>query len=276
MPNRKLPFGYMMRNGEICADPMEAKVVRDIYAAYADSASYRQLTERLNAQPVRYRSDDAAWNKNMAARILQDERYIGDSGYPRIIPPELFQRARAAKPDVSGTAERAEIKDIRILARCADCGASMKRERKNYWRCPRCMESAVKIRDDGLIQGVGLLLNRLREYPDAALASSAASAESPAVQLAQVALTSEMDKPQFDEAAAKAQALALASVQLNTLCSADYETMRIQRILSHSKRAEGLDTALLRQIAAAILIWPSGAVSVKLKNGQMLERSESP
>ena len=85
-----------------------------------------------------------------------------------------------------------------------------------------------------------------------------------------------MDKPQFDEAAAKAQALALASVQLNTLCSADYETMRIQRILSHSKRAEGLDTALLRQIAAAILIWPSGAVSVKLKNGQMLERSESP
>ncbi len=276
MPNRKLPFGYIMQNGEIHADSVEAKVVRDIFAAYADGASYRQLTERLNAQPVRYRSDNTAWNKNMAARILQDERYIGGAEYPRIIPPELFQRARIAKPDVSGTADWPEIKDIRILARCADCGTSMKRERKNYWRCPHCMESAAKIRDDGLIQGVGSLLNRLCEYPDAALSSSAVPVENPAVQLAQAVFASEMDKPEFDEAAAKAQALTLASAQLNALGSADYETMRIQDILAHTRRADGLDTALLRQIAAAILIRPSGAVSIKLKNRQMLERSESP
>ena len=50
--------------------------------------------------------------------------------------------------------------------------------------------------------------------------------------------------------------------------------MRIQYILARMEQNGGLDTALLRQITSAILIFPTGEVSLKLKNGQILKRSD--
>ena len=79
-----------------------------------------------------------------------------------------------------------------------------------------------------------------------------------------------------DEGAAKSAALALASVQFDALGSEDYETMRLQYILKQSEPCDGLDTGLLRQVASAILILPSNAVSLQLKNNQITERSDSP
>lgn len=49
--------------------------------------------------------------------------------------------------------------------------------------------------------------------------------------------------------------------------------MRLRHLLDGVEPGEGLDTALLRQVTAAVLIHPSGAVSLKLKNGQTLEAS---
>ena len=84
-----------------------------------------------------------------------------------------------------------------------------------------------------------------------------------------------MDKPEFDEGAAKSTALALASAQFDALGSEDYETMRIQYILGQREPCDGLDTRLLRQVAFAILIHPNGSVSLRLRNNQIVERSDS-
>ena len=79
---------------------------------------------------------------------------------------------------------------------------------------------------------------------------------------------------EFDESATKAKAFSLAAARFNALGSEDYETMRIQYILARAEQSDGLDVELLRQITSAILIHPSGAVSLKLKNGQIIERSD--
>ena len=98
--------------------------------------------------------------------------------------------------------------------------------------------------------------------------------ESEVIRDAQARLTDELDKPEFDEGTAKAAALALAAARFDALGSADYEAMRIQYILARAEQADGLDVELLRQITAAVLIHPSGAVSLELKNGQTT-RSDS-
>ena len=46
------------------------------------------------------------------------------------------------------------------------------------------------------------------------------------------------------------------------------------RTKARAEQNGGLDTALLRQITSAILIFPTGEVSLKLKNGQILKRSD--
>jgi len=276
MAIRKLPFGYRIRDGRVCIADREAEVVRAIFRRYAECPSYERLAEELNGQDVPY-APGKQWNKSMVARVLRDGRYLGGSEYHQIITPEAFQRVKAAKPDVSGTISHPELKDIRILARCGLCRGPMQRERKDYWRCPHCMGSPAHIKDDYLMLCVDRLLRRLRDQTDIANPSPAphAECESETVQQAQASFAAELDKPEFDEDAAQSAALALAAARFDTLSSRDYETMRIRYTLDHAERADGLDTALLRQIAAAVLIHPTGAVSLQLKNKQIIERSAS-
>ena len=269
MGKRKLPFGYHIRDGQIQIKENEAQVVRMIFDHYTAGMSYSSLTDKLNGQDIPY-IPGKPWNKNMLARVLQDERYMGGAEYPQIITPESFQYAKAAKPDTSGTTDRAEIKDIRILARCGLCHSPMRRERKDRWQCPQCMDSPTGIKDGHLILCVDRLLRRLHEKPETVAPSPAVPVNDEAIQRAQDDFTHELDKPEFDENAATAKAIALASARFNAIGSADYETMRLQYILRNSKPQDGLDTGLLRQIASAILIYPNGAVSLELKNSQII------
>lgn len=267
MANRKLPFGYCLRNGQVREETTEAELVRLIFRRYGEDASYGALTEELNGQDIPY-APGRFWNKNMVARILQDRRYMGGGAYPQLVTPELFQRAVAAKPEVSGTAERPEIKDIRVLARCAQCHEPLRRLRKNDWRCPHCEENHSKIKDEALILSVKQLLHSLREHPEHISPAPVDEVENEAVQAAQGRLTRELEQPEFDEATAKTQVLALASARFNALGSGDYEAMRLRHLLDGAEPCDGLNAVLLRQVASAILIHPSGAVGLKLKNGQ--------
>ena len=269
MANRKLPFGYCLHNGQVREEEQEEEIVRLIFRRYADGASYGKLAEELNATGCPY-APGRPWNKNMVARILQDGRYLDSAEYPRLLSPKLFHQAQSARPDVSGRLERPEIKDIRVLARCAQCGEPMRRIRKNDWRCPHCTEARVKIKDENLILCVAQFLRSLRERPETIAPAPAAESENEAVQTAQDLLARELERPEFDEAAAKAQAIALASARFDALDSEDYEAMRLRHLLGSTKPCDGLDSELLRQIAAAVLIHPSGAVSLELRNGQTL------
>ena len=274
MGKRKLPFGYHIRDGQIKIKENEAQAVRMIFDCYTVGMSYSELTDKLNGQGVPYVSGKP-WNKNMLARVLQDERYMGGAAYPQIITPKSFQYAKAAKPDASGTTDCAEIKDIRILARCGLCHGPMRRERKDRWQCPQCMDSPAGIKDSHLILCVDRLLRRLHEKLETAAPSPAAPTDDEAVRRAQDDFAHELDKPEFDESAATAKAIILAAARFNTLGSGDYETIRLQYILENYKPQDRLDTSLLRQIASAILIYPNGAVSLKLKNSQIIERSDN-
>ena len=274
MANRKQPFGYQIRDGQIHIEEKEAQTVRMIFDCYAAGMSYDRLTDKLNGQGVPY-VPGKPWNKNMLARVLQDERYMGGGTYPQIITPECFQAARAAKPDNSGTADCAEVKDIRTLARCGLCHGPMRRERKDRWHCPSCMNMPAIIKDDHLILCVDRQLRRLFEQPDTVASSPAVPADDETIQRAQDDFTHELDKPEFNESAATAKAIALAAAKFNALGSEDYETMRIRYILASAEQHDGLNIVLLRQIASAILIYPTGAVSLKLKNSKIVERSDS-
>ena len=78
MAIRKRPFGYEMCRGQIQSCPAEEEVVRMLHEQYANGLSYRQLTALLNAGTVSYNEPDKPWNKNMVARILGNDIYIGN------------------------------------------------------------------------------------------------------------------------------------------------------------------------------------------------------
>ncbi len=248
MTNRKLPFGYRMESGQVRAAEAEAEVVEMVFACYAKGASYETLVKSLNKGTVPY-APGRPWNKNMVARILQDERYLGDDIYPPLITAEQFTKA---VPSQTGSLACPQVKDIRILAQCPACGGAVRRERGNGWRCPNCMTVSAKTNDRRLLEDVGRLLRWLQDHPEAVII--------PTVTVEGTAGTIED----------KASALAQAAARLDALDSTDYEALRIRYILAHA----GPEDSLLRQVVSALLLYPDGTIHLRLKNGQTLKRSD--
>lgn len=106
MGNRKLPFGYKMVMGEIVIHPQEAQAVQGIYARYLAGASFSDITDHLKEKGPPYDADKP-WNKNMVARILEDNRYAGTERFPAILSAEqlqeVAQRRSERKPTVQIT-----------------------------------------------------------------------------------------------------------------------------------------------------------------------------
>ena len=150
----------------------------------------------------------------------------------------------------------------------------MRRERKNVWHCPHCMAEAAHVTDKRLMDSTAGLLSALCESPDLVKFTPVGNAEDQHIADLRDSFAQELDRPDFRESTARSQAIALTAAQFDALGSEDYETMRIQRLLSQAEPNNSLDTVLLRQITSAILLRSNGAVSLKLKNGQIFERSD--
>lgn len=271
MKIRKLPFGYCIRNGKVCVDEQSADTVRMIFDSYIQMASYERVSDILVRQGASY-IPEKQWNKNIVARILKERRYMGDEEYPVIIPQDTFQCAEAANTWSCDSPEQMRIiKEVRSLVRCPSCRGTMLRNFRANWRCPDCMDTSVKVTDENLMTSVTELIAQLKERT-CEIEISSPLLDSGTVRALEAKLEQELNRSELDEAAVKQTAIALASAQFNALDSADYETMRLNYMLSNREQDGEPDTGLLFAITSAILIYPSGAVSLKLKNGQIIPR----
>lgn len=90
LKNRSIPFGYCMVNGKYALNASEADAVRKIFADYIGGKSLKTIATEMI---VPYNTGKAVWNKNMVCRVLENRKYIGESGFPTIISNKDFIRA---------------------------------------------------------------------------------------------------------------------------------------------------------------------------------------
>ena len=90
MGNRKLPFGYQMRMGEIIRNEPEAKAVQDIFLQYTLGASLKEIAEQMSKTGPAY-DEGKSWNKNMVARILENAKYTGTDSYSKLVDIKIFE-----------------------------------------------------------------------------------------------------------------------------------------------------------------------------------------
>lgn len=143
MKKRTLPYGYEMQNGKVAESKDEADIVKPLFRAYASGASYRELAIRMETERVPYSRGNARWNKNKVARILNNERYCGEKGFPALIDRNVYEQAMARKPACSEISDDARrVKAIRALSRCAACGGTIRmsagRRGWTRWNCADC------------------------------------------------------------------------------------------------------------------------------------------
>lgn len=250
MANRKQPFGYKMEQGQIVAHPQEAEIVQMMFAQYNKGASLGTLAQMLNEQDVPY-EDGRLWNKNMAARILADKRYLGAGGYPVIMDNDSFQKVREKREKKQCSAQKTAAQ--KVLRRLSGQTVSAQVEQ-------RVME----------------VLNRLIKEPGKIDGSVNASnytgkMANPAAKLV-ATLEEKLEKQLIDENVAKRLIFQIAAAKYEAIGSEEYETHRLRRIFAEHCAMQELDAELVQGVVRKIRS-KHHQITIELKNGQILQSS---
>lgn len=248
--NRKLPFGYRMEFGEVVIHPLEAITVQKIFQQYASGASYKDLIDMLREQDVPY-DPGKLWNKNMVARILENRRYTGDQGWPAIISENQYDKAAEKRGDkVTIPKKTAAQKLLRRLS-------------GGHRITPEVEHAVLR------------LLNRVITDPDQICMAPGPSADMTLINGLQDTLQGELERRPVDEETAKKLALELAAARYAVIGNQEYETVRLRRLFGRYSPLDELDAELLLSAVSTIQL-RRGKVTLRLKNGQIIEGSRSP
>ena len=248
MGNRKQPFGYKMEFGEIVPRPQEAETVRSIYLQYLAGASFKQLAEQLQTEDVPY-DEDKSWNKNMVARILEDDRYIGEKEFPALIPTKQFHAAQERRkemcPEYKQTPAQKELRKL--------CGGTV---------------------PDSVARKVLKILNQVVDDPQLIKIESSGVHTTEDIRQRRLELDKLLQTPPVDEEIARQKAMELAVLTLVSVEMEEYEAHRLRSIFGKQAKMRELDANLLRQSVRKIT-YGSKTVKVLLKNNQVLEECDN-
>ena len=241
---RKMVFGYRMELGDIVPSPNEAETVRYIYTRYLAGASFQCLANELNQKALPYHTGKT-WNKNMVARILEDDRYIGEKEFPALIPTEQFHAAQERRkemcPEYKQTPAQKELRKL--------CGGTV---------------------PDSVARKVLKILNQMVDDPQIIKIETSGVPTTEDIRRLQQELDTLLQTPPVDEDTARQKALEVASLKLASVKTEEYESHRLRGVFETHPKMDALDAALLKQSLRKIECHDD-TVCLLLKNGQWLE-----
>ena len=245
MGNRKLPFGYQMRMGEIVRNEPEAKAVQDIFLQYTLGASLREIAEQMSKTDPTY-DEGKSWNKNMIARILENSKYTGVDSYPKLVDIKLFEAAAEKRPTKQRLPERTPAQ--KALKRVCS-----------------------KLPTPEIEKEVMYLLGRLTEKPERITQPTETPA--PTHTNTQAELDAVLNTQPLDEDAARSLICKLAREQYDAIGNEEYETERLRRLFAAFECTAELNAELLQSAVSAVLVTRQ-AVRLQLKNGQIIGKED--
>lgn len=241
---RKMVFGYRMEFGDIVPSPNEADTVRYIYTRYLAGASFQCLANELNQKALPYHTGKS-WNKNMVARILEDDRYIGEKEFPALIPTKQFhaaqERRKEMRPEYKQTPAQKELRKL--------CGGTV---------------------PDSVARKVLKILNQMVDDPQIIKIETSGVPTTEDIRRLQQKLDTLLQTPPVDADTARQKALEVASLKLASVKTEEYESHRLRGVFETHPKMDALDAALLKQSLRKIECH-GDTVCLLLKNGQWLE-----
>ena len=245
MGNRKLPFGYQMRMGEIVRNEPEVKTVQDIFLRYTLGASLKEIAAQMRKTGPVY-DEGKSWNKNMIARILENTKYTGADSYPRLVDIKLFEAAVEKRQTKQRLPERTPAQ--KALKRVCSKSPTLEIE-----------------------QQVWHLLGRLAEQPERITQPERTS--KPTHTNTQAELDEVLNTQPLDEDAARSLICKLAQEQYDAIDNEEYETERLRRLFAAFECTAELNAELLQSTVSAVLVTQQ-AVRLQLKNGQIIGKDD--
>ena len=149
MTNRKILYGYQIKNGDLTIIESETAVVSRVFTLYIEGRlSYQKISDTLNGDHIPFGPETPFWNKHKVKRLLENPRYAGADGYPIIVEQEVFDTAQSIIRGKTSNYKRAENRPalrFKKYLRCGACcgrllGTGGKGQKRTtlYLRCEHC------------------------------------------------------------------------------------------------------------------------------------------
>lgn len=246
--HRKFPFGYRMEFGKVVIDPVESQWVIYIFEQYVEGDSFEVLSDKLLVNGICY-DVDKPWNKNMVARILQDQRYTGDEKYPQIIDACIFQMVEQKRSKKAAGIHLTKAQ-------------KMLKKKCGYQMTPHLEHEVLN------------LLNTLAGKPEQIELPNTGPKDNSRVETLQAELEELLVMLPVDEKQAREKLIKTTVAMYEAIDPREYETQRLKRIFGMEQTRSELDSNLLEQCVSAVNIDSMGKIRFRLKNDQIVERVE--
>lgn len=277
--NRRIPFGYQMKNGEIVTEPRELYAVSKIFADYLKGKSLLEISRSMQEEQIPYHpGEDFGWNKNMVKRILENEKYFGTETYPQLISADIFHRAnnKKIKKATNICIVPDELKEIRNITLCAECRKRLFRNQNGTWNCKtyRCSEFEYVATDQMILSAVLNIMNSAIANPSLLDAEAEMSVYTPNGEVVKQKneISRLMDSTDIEYDRIKAAIMELAEIKYDC-CSYDdvpQKTVLLKEIMKGVKRLNTLDVDLLLKCAEHITVSHNATIGLELINGVKL------
>lgn len=296
MEQRHMPLGYRMVEGKITIVPEQAKLITELFRAYAQGASMYQLGKRLTEQGVLNANHKPVWNHGTVGKILENRKYLGDDFYPAILEQELFdavQERRKEKSRELGRVMQPNSTGKRsVFANCLVCGICGQPYRryvehcgqpgeKIVWKCKHYINgNRVYCRNVFLVDSqimnafmelLGTLKSpRFRLEPEKTMQGLPYSREAAALTRRLEELEEEPEYP-AEEMVRVIYERAKAQYRVAKTQDRDYQTEKLKAALERKTFGDGFDSELFKAIVSKIVIHKEKRYEFKLINGVKIE-----
>lgn len=242
--NRKLPFGYKMKNGHIVLNSAEYREVQYVFEQYQNGASFKELTSAMVQKGIPY-DGDKPWNKNMVARILEDSRYTGEREYPQIIAQEQFEAV--------------------ALRRSKNRNPIQKTDAQKVLR-QKCRELISPTVEKEVLRHLNSLCGRIERIETIHTKPQKSTTEA----RLKAELGEQLQRLPVDQPAAEKLIFQLAATRYEAIGNEEYETQRLHRIFQSKEPSDELDAQLIKDTVSEVIVAVDGSVSIRLKNNQII------
>ena len=286
--NRRIPFGYKMENGEITAEPTEAKAVAKIFEDYLAGSSLLDIAKQMQDIGVPYHPHGVCtWNRNMVKRILENDRYLGTDKYPQLVDEIKFKQVNRLKSQKATNLciVPDELTELRNMTVCSECRKRLFRNQNGTWNCKTvgCCGFKHTVTDHMIISAVLNMLNSAIANPSLLDAGGEISIYTPNgyVTRQKNEINRLCDSSDIDYDRIKAEIMKLAEIKYDC-CSYDdvpQKTQYLKKLFTEKEQLNSLDIDLLKLCVGHILVSHYACICLEMINGVRLinntERKET-
>ncbi|MGN0492893.1 MAG: recombinase family protein [Acutalibacteraceae bacterium] len=286
MELRRILYGYRKEQFEFYVVPEEAVIVRRIFNEYIGGRTLKDIAEILTKEQIVYYKYKTEWTKNAVCRILENEHYMGDAEYPKIIDADTYKTAQKIRLKKGGKREKdsEEIIYFKNNLFCEVCGNRLTRRSKytthERWVCAKgCHKLYEYLDDETLIRKIQSILCFVKDNPSFLMMKTAAKPYTPTREVIlkekQVKNMIFEPKPLFQPI----KALLYSSVN-DKYNAMDFDTSKrftnalCEYVASYNGEFEQLDIDFMKTAVSRLIIEADGKMKIRFANGKEISESE--